>query len=182
MIREGNIVFFKDDSLFAKTIRFVETGKCKQDVPNHVAIITMIVGDEVIITEAQVGGVRQINIEKYAKSKKWYARMTDPGDIPKGLQWLKEQVESNVSYDYGQIAGIWLRGFCRLLGSKIYDKSRKIRNFLNSRQSFICSELVERYAQKTGSRLWPSAEISQVTPYDLYKSKRIEFIAEREGI
>jgi len=174
--QEGDIVFFKDNSLMARMIRLVETGKFGQDAPNHVAVITLIYNDTYIITEAQVGGVCQINISKYAKSKKWYAKMRPPRDIDAGLAWLNEQVAENREYDYKQLIGIWARGFCRLLGPKIYERSRRIKNFLDSKQSFICSEIVEQYAAKTGARLWPQANIGEVTPWDLFRSREIEFL------
>lgn len=172
-MKRGDLVFFYDNSLLAKTISLVETGKMNMQAPCHIAIVSCVADNAITLIEAQWKGVREIDIKIYNKSKKWYATMKGNRDINKGLTWLYSQIGKK--YDAKQLIGIWLRGFFRLLGPKIYEKSRKIRNFLDSRQSFICSELVEKYAEITGGRLWPSAELGQVTPWDLFRSKNITF-------
>ena len=172
-MKRGDLVFFYDDTLLARTISLVETGKPNRKAPAHVAIITLITDDATYIMEAQFGGVREVSISIYAKAKKWYASMNGERDIEKGITWLYSQVGEK--YDTAQIVGIWMRGFWRLWGPWWYAKSRKVRNYLDSRQSFICSELVEKYAEITGGRLWPNAELSQVTPWDLMRSDFITF-------
>jgi len=173
MIKRGDLIFFSDDSLLAKTISLVETGKTGMKAPSHIAVISRIAIDAVYIVEAQFGGVREIDMSIYDKSKKQYATMQGERDIDIGIDWLRDQIGKK--YDVKQLIGIWMRGFLRILGPWWYEKSRTVRNFLDSRQSFICSELVERYAEITGSRLWPKADISQVTPWDLYRSDGITF-------
>ena len=166
----GDIIFFKNNSLLSRTIRLVETGKFRQDVPSHVAVIDFLPYGDVSLIEAQGLKVRRARLSKYRKQKLWYARLKEPRDIQEGIHWLNQQIGKR--YDFKQLVGIWLRGFWRLLGSKAYKKIRKIRNFLDSKQQFICSELIEGYAEKTGERLW-HGDISLVTPYDLWRSSEV---------
>jgi len=171
-IKVGDIVFFRDNSLLSKTICLVETGKFGRIVPSHCGVVSCLAGENVYIIEAQFGGVREVLIKKYKKSIKWYARMKGERDIQKGIDYLNNMIGR--TYDIPQIIGIYMRGFWRLLGPKVYEKSRTVRNYLDSKTSFICSELVERYAEVTGDRLWPHAEISLITPYDLWRSSRLD--------
>ena len=172
-MKRGDIVFFYDNTLLAKTISLVETGKPYQKAPCHVAIISCVANNAITLIEAQFGGVREVDITIYNKARKWYASMNGNRDIVEGMNWLYTQIGKK--YDTAQLMGIWMRGFWRTLGPWVYEKSRKVRNYLDSRQSFICSELVEKYAEITGGRLWPGAELSQVTPWDLYRSDYLTF-------
>lgn len=169
-IQTGDIVFLRDNSLLSRTIRLVETGKFRQDVPSHVAIVLYNIGEELRILEAQFGGVREVNLSIYKNPKLWFFRINKPCDIGKGIEWAEKQIGKK--YDIPQLIGIFLRGFWRLLGPKIYEKSRKIRNFMNSRQSFICSEYVALYGKAMDKTFWHVAD-SQVTPYDLFRSKEL---------
>lgn len=176
MIKEGDLIFVNNRGLFSKIIRLVETGKFNQDVPSHVAIVTSIYSNEIMLIEANyLKGVRLISLDIYNSQRCWFARMKEPRDIQEGLEWLNNQL--GMRYDLMQLLGIFARGFFRLLGKRVYNRVRFIRNFLNSKQKFICSELVEIYAGITGKRLWKGS-IGLVTPYDLFRSPFLEIYAE----
>ncbi len=175
-IKRGDIVFFKNNSLLSRTIRLVETGKPWQDVPSHVAIVADVVKNdyfpdktpEVILIEAQGLRVRKYLLSSYKKQKIWYARIKEPVDIEAGLKWANKQIGKR--YDFKQLIGIYLRGFWRLLGPRIYEKARKVKNYLDSRQQFICSELVyEDIEIATGKKPW-DCEKGQATPWDIFRS------------
>lgn len=87
-------------------------------------------------------------------------------DIDNGLIWLDRQLGRR--YDYSALIGIFIRALMRKLGLN----KGPFKNFLESKIRFYCAELVETYAEKTGERLW-HGPISYVTPYDLYRSRKI---------
>lgn len=175
-IKKGDIVFVCNDGIFSHIIRLVESGKFNQSIPSHCAIVMSVYSNKVMLIEANyLKGVRLVSLDTYNNQKCWFARMKEPRDIQKGLEWLNERIGTR--YDIMQLIGIFARGFFRLLGKKVYNKVRFIRNFLNSKQKFICSELVEIYAGITGKRLWKGS-IGLVTPYDLFRSDKIEIYDE----
>lgn len=169
-IKRGDLFFTRDDSLWSKTVSLVETGEYGRKVPTHVGIVTFV-GKEIAIIEATYPRVRYATLDQYNGCEIWFARMKGERQIENGLMWAYKQV--GTSYDLMQLVGIWARGGLRLLGHGLYERSKFIRNFLNSKQRFICSELIERYAIKTGGRLW-HGDIGDVTPFDLWKSTEID--------
>ncbi len=179
MVKKGDIIFINNKGLFSKIIRLVETGRFGQDVPSHCAVVMSIYSNKVMLIEANyLKGIKLVSLDVYNNEKCWFARMKEPRDIQKGLEWLNDQI--GMRYDLMQIVGIFARGFFRLLGKKVYNKARFVRNFLNSKQKFICSELIEIYSSLTGKRLWHGA-IGLVTPYDQWRSKEIEIYAEDDA-
>lgn len=168
LIHRGDFIFLRNNSLLSRTIRLVETGKFDQDVPSHVAIACETTADDIILIEASCGSVRMNLLSRYKGCKIWVKRMKDPKDVEKGLEWARLQI--GTKYDYFQLIGILLRGFFRLFGPKVYEKSKRVKNFLDSKCQFICSEFGEIYAEKAKERLWPTANIGEVTPYDLFRS------------
>ncbi len=172
LIRQGDIIFFKNNSLLSRAIRLVETGKFNMDAPSHVAIAYETSGEDIVLIEASCGSVRMNLLSRYKGCKVWVKRMKDPKDVEKGLGWARLQIGKK--YDYFQLIGILLRGFFRLFGPKVYEKSKLVKNFLDSKCQFICSEFAESYAEKAKERLWPTANIGEVTPYDLFRSQILD--------
>lgn len=168
-MKRGDILFTRNNSLLSKAIRVVETGRFGRNVPSHVAVIV----DGYFLIDATFRGVRKAPIRTYNKNKRWIGRMKEPRDIEKGIEYLYGQVGKQ--YDFMQLVGIFARTGLRLFGKKIYNKSRFIRNFLDSKQKFICAELVAIYGEETGKRLWHHHP-SNITPFDLWRSQEIEFI------
>ena len=171
-VNVGDIIFTRDDGFISNLIRLVETGKPDADVPSHCAIVDCIylLNSTIVINliEASYWGVRHITLDSYLKnSKVWLSRMTGFRDIEKGLKWLDKQVGK--PYDFTQLIGIFIRALLRWSG---LAKFKWAKNFLDSKQEFICSELVEKYADETGERLW-NGEIGFVTPYDLFRSENL---------
>ena len=181
-VEAGDIFFTCDDSWISKIIRFVTTGgKINKLVPSHcgVVLLTYINNDTIIVhtIEALFHGVRHHILNNYCKcgTNVWLARMRGERDYQKGLKWLEKQVF--VNYDIFQLLGIFIRAILQFLVTKAGLKSPKIKNFLASKQKFICSELVENFAIQSGERLW-KGDVQQVTPYDLYRSDKIDIYEE----
>lgn len=173
-IKRGDIVFVMNQSIVSKTIRIVTTGRINQIVPSHIAIVENATHGSIALLEANFGGVRRLNLNPaYTKYKLWIGRMKDPRDIEKGLEWAQDVL--GLKYDYTAIIGLWTRSFFRILGKKAYHKIRFVRNFLDSKQRFFCSEYVSKYGIMTGEELWPHPD-SETTPYDLFRSNQIDII------
>lgn len=174
-MKEGDLLFVFGNSWVSRLIKIVSAGRMHnlENVPSHVAIVWVTLEDDTLLIEANFKGVQITPIKKYKKCKTRLARMKEPRDIKKGLQWAFQQ--ENTNYDFLQLGGILLRSFWRLFGNKLYQKSKKIRNFLDSKTRFICSEFVENYASLTGSRLW-KGDFGFVTPHDLYRSDFLNFV------
>ena len=168
-LRRGNIAFVYGRGFISRLIQIVETGTFRKRVPSHVAIVY---NDKMLI-EANFKGVMIVPVKKYRKCKVVYAEMNPPRDIDKGLLWAELQIGTR--YDFAQLGGILARSFWRLFGKKVYNKSKRVRNFLNSKTRFICSEFLEMYASLTGGRLW-HGKIGFVTPWDIMRSGSITFI------
>ena len=165
----GDLVFVKSNSIVSKVVRLVSTGKVNQDVPHHVAVVTAIYSTAIVLTEAAWGsGVKTVPFSKYGKDTIWIMRMVEPRDIQKGLEFLHNQI--GLGYDRTAIFGIFLRSFWRLLGPRVYNKIKRIRNFLDSKTKFFCSELVSYYGMETGKKLW-NASPTETTPFDLWRSR-----------
>ena len=165
---EGDIIFTYTGSIFSKMINLVQTGKFNQKCPSHVAVVSSICANMVILTEATLQGVKMTKLDRYKNAIVWHKRIKSPKDLHKGLIFLNEQLD--VPYDYVQLVGMLARTFFRLFGKRIYQKSKTIRNFLDSKQKFVCSELVGMFIKEvTGKDAW-RAHLSQITPYDLWRS------------
>ena len=96
--------------------------------------------------------------------------MKDPRDIQKGIEFLNDQ--RGLKYDKTAILGILLRATWRIFGERIYNKVKFMRNMLERKTRFFCSELVEIYAGMTGKRLWHSHS-SLTTPFDQFRSEEL---------
>jgi len=170
-LKVGDLVFVKNNSIISRVVRLVSTGKFNQDVPYHVAIVTAIYSGIVVLTEATYGkGVHLQDLSTYDNDTVWIKRMKDPRDIPKGLRFLNDQI--GLKYDKFAILGIVGRAFFRLFGNRVYQRVKLVRNFLDSRTKFFCSEVTAYYGMETGKRLW-KAHPSETTPYDLWRSEEL---------
>lgn len=172
MIKEGDLIFTYTGSIFSKLVNIVQRGRFGDKSPSHVAVVTNIYSSDIILIEASLRGVRTINLDHYEKAKTWVKRIKDPKDVQKGLihinRWIGEP------YDYVQLGGMLARTFFRLFGKRVYQKSKTIRNFLDSRQKFICSELGGKFVKEsTGKEPW-HCDMSQLTPWDLFRSDLLE--------
>lgn len=171
-IKQGDIIFVNTGSWFSRIINLVQTGKFGQACPSHVAVVASVYSTAVMLIEASLQGVRIIKLDNYNKAKIWVKRIKDPKDVYKGLILVNDQV--GTKYDFFQLGGILARAFFRLFGKCLYEKSRMIRNLLDSKTRFICSEVGYLFIQEaTGKTPWHS-HISQVTPFDLFRSELLE--------
>lgn len=176
MIKIGDLVFMRSNTFMGWAIRTVSTGRLKSTAPNHVAIVTGVTPDEVILLEAGFKGVALTTLKAYDKQKVWIKRMKEPRNIPKGIEWALGQ--QSKGYDFTALLGILCRSSVRLLGPKVYNKVRGFRNLLNSRTRFLCSELASKYGAMTGKPLW-DADFSVTTPFDLIRSPLLEDVKEK---
>lgn len=175
-IKDGDIFFTMDKSILSRSIRLVTTGKVGMQVPSHVGVISIVYtinGDKRICTieSLYTAGVSRRTLAKRLKNKDvtiWIGRLKKPRNIIKGLRWLETQV--GMDYDYTALLGILAKAAFRFLG---LHKIASVRNFLESRSRFFCSELVCEYGKKTGKRLWHHKSC-ETTPYDLFRSKEIK--------
>ena len=173
-LKKGDIIFFKSNSFFSRMIRLVESAKKSQNIPHHVAIVTGIYANKIAIIEATLKGVKVSSLSIYDNNRIWFGRLKEPigkKDMDKILVWLNSQID--IPYDYTALVGIFFRSFFRLLGPKIYKKVRFVRNFLDSRTRFFCSELVSMGYSIVDVHLW-HAHLSLTTPYDLFRSDKLE--------
>ena len=171
MLKVGDLVFVKDNSILSRTIRLVSTGRFGREVPHHVAVVETVGDDGVTLIDANwFEGVRRVNLSIYNNATVWFMRMKEPRDIEKGIEFLQNQM--GLGYDRFAILGIFGRAFYRLFGKKVYTKVKFMRNLLETRTKFFCSEIVAIYGKETGKTLW-SADPSVTTPFDLWRSKEI---------
>ena len=171
-MKVGDLFFVSGTSLISKAIKIVSTGRTHdlEEVPSHVAIVWHIFDDKVLLLEANFRKVEIVPIKKYRKYKTWIASMKEPRDIPKGLKWAFQQ--EGMAYDFTAILGILLRSTFRIFGPEVYMRVKFMRNLLEERVRFFCSELASTYGQMTGNRLC-SSHASVTTPYDLFRSDEI---------
>lgn len=171
-IKPGDIFFTCDNSLISKAIRFVETGGKLplKTIPSHVGIITHISLDKIYIVEASFWGVRASILRLFFKKGVylWLAHLKPPRHIETGLKWATTQI--GVKYDFTALIGIFLKASLRFLPQKI-QRWKFIKNYLESKERFFCSEFVEMFSGLTGKRLWYGDE-SLVTPFDQYRSEQ----------
>jgi hypothetical protein len=176
MLKDGDLVFVGGRSLISKAIKVVSSGRLHhlKIVPSHVAIVSAMYGGKVVLVEANFRRVQYVDLDIYDDYDVWFARMKDPRDIHKGLQWANRQLGKR--YDYTALVGILMRSMFRLLGPEVYNRVKFMRNMLESRTRFFCSELVSKYAKETGKALWRHAD-SVTTPFDLFRSDEITFVS-----
>lgn len=174
MVLPGDLIFFRDNTFISKAIRLCSTGKFNQDVPSHVGIALRPCDNfaeqliDYVMLEA-TWTVREGKVSARPNATVWVMRIKDPKNNEKALAWAKTQVGKG--YDYTALVGIWLRSFTRLLGPWVYSKSKKVRNYLESKTKFFCSEYGFEYMKKsTGRDPWDSVP-AETTPYDLFRSK-----------
>ena len=154
-LERGDIVFVKTNSFFSRMIRVVESGKKGQNIPHHAAIVTSVYADKTAVIEATLRGVKISPLSIYKNGTIWVGRLKEPiskKDMNAMLVWLNSQI--SMPYDYTALIGIIGRSFFRLLGPKVYKKSRFVRNFLDSRTRFFCSELVSMAYSIVDVHLW----------------------------
>ena len=171
VIKRGDILFFKNSSLISKIIRVVETGKWKMEVPSHTAVVKKIDFNGIGLIEASFSGIREINLKAYKHYTMWVGTMKPPRDIDKGLEWFENSLGR--PYDYSALAGILLRAGIRMFSPKIYSKVKWMKNILNSKIAFFCSEAVAWYASITGKKLCEE-HFSTNTPFDVWKSDQVD--------
>ena len=175
-IRPGDLIFFRDNTLLSKAIRLVSTGKFNQDVPSHVAIAYKRLDKEAFdyMTLEATFSVRFGSLLSRPKATIWVMRLKDAPYLPEALRWAEAQVGRG--YDYTALVGILLRSFWRLAGPWWYEKSKTVRNLLESKTRFFCSEYGFEFCRKvTGRDPWNSIP-AQTTPYDLYRSGELNLI------
>ena len=172
---EGDIIFIYVGSWISKIINLTQTGKFNQKCPSHVAVVSGVYANMVVLTEATLRGVKITNLDRYKNVKTWHKRIKKPKDMQKGLIFLNEQL--NIPYDYMQLVGMIARTFFRLFGKRAYQKSKTIKNFLDSKQKFVCSELTGMFIKEvTGKEPW-RAHLSQITPFDLWRSQLLDDVS-----
>lgn len=171
-ILEGDLIFIFVGSWISRLINLVQRGKFGQKSPSHIAIVSSVYANKVMLIEATLRGVKLTDMKVYDKATTWHKRIKNPKDIQKGLILLNEQI--GIPYDYLQLVGILARSFFRLFGKKVYQKSKRIRNFLDSKQRFICAEIAYMFIKEaTGKKPWDS-HISQTTVWDIFRSPLLE--------
>jgi hypothetical protein len=169
----GDLLFFRDNTLISRAIRLCSTGKYGQDVPSHVGIALRPCDNfadhlvDYVMLEA-TWTVREGKVSTRPNATIWIMRFTDPKDVEAGLKWAREQVGKG--YDYTALVGIWLRSFTRLLGPAIYAKSKTVRNFLDSKTRFFCSEYGWGYGKVVKNHAPYPSDPSETTPFDLIRS------------
>ena len=176
-LKAGDLVFVGSKGPLSKAIKIVSSGRLHNlaYVPSHVAIVASIDGESIILIEANLRKVELTNLEVYRKSKVLFARMKDPRDIEKGLEWANSQL--GTGYDYTALFGILARSVFRIFGPRIYNKVRFMKNLLEKKTRFFCAEFISVYAKLTGKRLWRHHD-SVTTPFDLVRSDEIYFVTE----
>ena len=168
MVKPGDLVFVRGRSLLSKAIGFVSTGgKFRNFAPSHIAIVAATTSSNILLIEAAFSGIRYTNLDTYKNYTVWIKRVVGSYDIKTSLEWADSKVGTR--YDYLQIMGILSRSLLRLFGKRLYRKSKSIRNFLDSKQKFICSEFVGKIFKRLGIILW-HGDISHWTPHDLNRS------------
>jgi len=182
--RPGDIVFIYDPNPFnlvSSAIMITSTDKLKHGkVPYHMAIIY----DRYHLIESVWGsGVRKVMIDHYDRKRYhiWHKRLIPdlwPEDAlltEQMLQnWLTQQIGK--PYDRWQIVSIFARSFLRII-PPLYRYVKKRTSLLDSRFRFLCSELIYRaYTEVFNIDLYPSANASTVTPFDISRSELLEEI------
>jgi len=180
MIKVGDLVFVGGGGLIANAVKIVSAGRTYDlaKVPDHVAIVSAVYSDAVVLLEANFKRVELVDLKIYSKCILWFARMKEPRDIMTGLKWAHKHFGKR--YDKMAIVGILARSVFRLFGPRIYDRVRFMKNLLNQKTAFFCSELVSGYGRKTGKDLWRHPD-SVTTPWDLKRSEEIEIYEVRYG-
>lgn len=169
----GDLLFFRDNTLISRAIRLCSTGKYSQDVPSHVGIALRPCDNladslvDYIMLEA-TWTVREGRVSTRPNATVWVMRLKDPKDLDHALLWAQAQVGKG--YDYTALVGIWLRSFTRLLGKKIYEKSKTVRNYLDSKTRFFCSEYGFEYAEQAIGHKPYNSVPAETTPWDLARS------------
>ena len=167
-LKVGDLIFVKDGSILSRAIRLVSTGRFLQDVPHHVAVVEAIEDNGATLIDANwFKGVRRVDLSVYNNATLWFMRLKEPRDIEKGIEFLQNQI--GLGYDRLALLGIFGRAFYRLFGKRIYTKVKFMRNLLEVRTKFFCSEIVSIYGTETGKTLW-RAHPSVTTPFDLWRS------------
>lgn len=170
-VQPGDVFFSMDDTLVSKAIRLVSTGRSDMIVPSHVGVIDEVTSDSIYVVEAIWAGVLRRDVLKvYLNHCLWFARVGSPKNVAKGLAYVNSKLGKR--YDYTALISILFRAFLRCLGPTIYNKVRLLRNFLQSKRRFYCSELTAKTIKEMGKTPWHGPD-SEVTPYDLYRSKQM---------
>ena len=178
-IKEGYLIFTKDNSLISKLIRYVECGGVIKDVPSHVGIVHYVYEDsDIMINTIEAffnGGVKFGSANNYFRPgvTVWFAKIKkfNP-EVP--IEWAEDQVHTR--YDFTAIFGILLRYLIRKYS---LNKIPIFENILDKKQRFFCSEFVSEYAMKGKVRLW-KGDPSFHTPRDIFRSSKITVIGKVE--
>jgi len=179
-IKAGDIFFTRNNSIISRAIRLVETGKFKQDVPSHCGIIESVCEVDgkirIFTLESLFGGTVSGLLENYCRkgTHVWIKRTKGYFRTEQALLWAYKQ--RFVKYDALALLGIFIRAIMRKLG---LEKFPMIKNYLNSKRRFYCSEYVGHYGKKGGVKYW-KGDISFWTPYDIYRSKKLRSITHQK--
>lgn len=188
----GDVVFIDGRAkwnIIGKTIRFIENGgkhPVDKFMPNHIGIVIESHDDikECKIIQSAFVGVKIIALKHWSNNLKTNIiikrcnRLKSEKRKKVLKKWLLKQVGKK--YDYPALAGILLRFvLLKTVENKLVKYFiRRMKNPLASKIKFTCSELVAR-AFKEAIRIYifKHVDSANITPYDIYKSKKIRTIA-----
>jgi len=187
----GDIVFIDGRSswnILGRAIRIVENGgKHPEDrfVPNHIGIVIETHNDinECKIIQSAFTGVKIKPLRLWAKHPKAnivikrYRGAFEHWKRVRMERWLLKQ--DGHPYDWGQAFAILGRYFLLELIENPrlkYFIKRIWQNPWDSKIKFICSELVHLAYLYHVESLWSATTPGFVTPWDLYRSKKLRTI------
>ena len=138
-LKVGDLVFTNTKSILSRMINIVQRGGLEhsKDTASHVAVITVIYADTVVLTEAVPAGIRLYDLSHYKRVIKGIKRIKEPLHMVEGLRLLHDQLGGK--YDFSALLSIIFRASLRIFGKRAYQWSKTVKNFLNSRTRFFCS-------------------------------------------
>ena len=140
---------------------------------SHCAVLVRSAGVE-LVYEVTRRGMGVTPLESYElKYEEWSVRKAySKVDEDYAVSLLNELLASNITYGYLEIAGMYLTLFL----NRFIPVSR---NLLDSRRTYICSELVGKVLRRLGSTLQKDPAL--MSPQDLAVSGTIDPV-QRRGV
>jgi hypothetical protein len=193
-LKFGDVVFIDGRSSknwIGKAVRIVQRGgkhPDKEFCPNHIGVVIEENNDlnKVKVIQSAFVGVRikelglWTNHPKCNIEVKRYKGTFENWKRQRMKKWLYAQ--DGKPYDYFSLIGIFARYLLlEMIEHKFvrYIIHNWLPNYFDSKIKFICSELIFRAYQLAGVILWTETNPGFVTPYDIYKTKKLRTIGRK---